>query len=76
MRKPDAVCPDEVRDEVLLPARGETAYWLCLGDEQVEILATGQCPEDVARQAFSMLSWKRLLARASDQRSAKERSDG
>lgn len=67
MRKPDAVCPEEVRDECLLPPRGETCYWLCLADEHVELLARGECPESVARQAFSMLSWKRLHARKQDQ---------
>jgi hypothetical protein len=45
-------------------------YWLCLPDEQVELLARGECSEIVARQAFSMLSWKRLGARAEAQRRA------
>lgn len=63
MKRAASVCPEEVRDEVLLPQRGDVRYWLCLGDEDVEILATGVCSEAVARQAYSMLSWKRLNSR-------------
>ncbi len=58
-RAAPAVCPDTVTNEVLLPPRGETQYWLMLGDEDVELLAQGICSEAVARQAFTMLSWKR-----------------
>lgn len=61
------VVPDLVRDEVLLPPRGETRYELVLSDELVELLASGQCPEQVSRQAFSMLRWKRDLYRVDAQ---------
>jgi hypothetical protein len=55
--------PDEVRNEVLMPADGAARYWLLLGDVQVEGLARGICPEDVSRQAYRMLEWKRRRAR-------------
>ena len=59
--------PDEVRSEVLLPAKGETVYWLSLPDEQIELLAMGFCSEIVAREAFAMLRWKRDLYKAEAQ---------
>lgn len=61
-------CPDLVRNEVLLPARGETRYELVLADEDVELLSRGECSEAVAQQAHDMLSWKRRGARAAAQR--------
>ena len=47
-------------------------YWLCLDDEAVELLARGECAEAVARQAHSLLAWKRLNARkqAQDRKAA------
>jgi hypothetical protein len=63
-----AVCPDIVQNEVLLPARGETVYWLALADEDVELLSRAECSEAVARQAWQMLAWKRLNARRGAQR--------
>lgn len=51
--------PETVRNEVLLPARGETRYELVLADEDVELLASGMCSERVAREAYVMLEWKR-----------------
>jgi hypothetical protein len=56
---PRPVCPEEVTNEVLLPARGETVYWLALADEDVELLSDGLCPERIATQAHVMLRWKR-----------------
>jgi hypothetical protein len=53
------VCPASVVDKTLAPERGETAYWLCLGDEDVELLSQGICPVRVAQQAVTMLGWKR-----------------
>lgn len=60
---PSTDIPDLVRNEVLLPARGETRYELVLADEDVELLSRGECSEAVAQQAHDMLSWKRLNAR-------------
>lgn len=61
-------CPEVVQNEVLLPARGETVYWLALADEEVELLSRGECSESVAQQAHDMLGWKRLNARAGAQK--------
>lgn len=58
-RSPDPAPPESVTNEVLMPREGEPRYWLMLGDDHVEALATGRCPEDVAKQAFLMLGWKR-----------------
>lgn len=51
--------PDTVRDETVTVPRGETGYWLLLDDAQVEQLATGVCPEEIARKCWEMLGWKR-----------------
>lgn len=66
-QRPVVDLPDTVRDEVLLPARGETIYELTLPDEEVELLARGFCSESVARRAFQMLEWKRRHARKAAQ---------
>lgn len=64
MRRPPApTCPECVRNEILLPQRGETRYELVLADEEVELLARGEVSESVAQQAHDMLGWKRLHAR-------------
>jgi hypothetical protein len=51
--------PDVVRDETATVPPGETGYWLLLDDNEVELMATGVCPKDVARKCWEMLGWKR-----------------
>lgn len=56
---PEPDVPDEVRDEAITVAPGETKYWLLLDDPFVELLAQGICPEDLAQRCHRMLDWKR-----------------
>ncbi len=51
--------PDLVKDETVTVPRGECTYRLDLDDDQVELMATGLCPAEVARKCWEMLSWKR-----------------
>lgn len=51
--------PDWVKDETVTVPRGETTYVLNLDDAQVELMATGVLPEDVARKCWEALGWKR-----------------
>ncbi len=63
--------PETVRNETATVAPGDVGYWLLLVDEEVELMAKGVCPADVAKRAWEMLGWKRehyrLEARASEQ---------
>ncbi len=61
MKKPSLgqPVPDTVRDETATVEAGETGYWLLLTDAEVELLATGLCPPEIARKAWEMLGWKR-----------------
>ncbi|HUC40860.1 MAG TPA: hypothetical protein VMR92_08515 [Gemmatimonadales bacterium] len=63
MTRHAAAVPDAVRDETVTVPKGETEYWLLLDDAEVELLATGLCPERVSRRAWEMLAWKREQAR-------------
>lgn len=71
-KRSDTRIPEEVMSEVLLPARGETVYWLVLADEDVELLSQGFCSERIAREAFAMLRWKRQIYRAVAERQNQE----
>lgn len=51
--------PDVVRDEAVIVPRGETEYRITLDDADVELLAQGICPEQVALRCYGMLDWKR-----------------
>lgn len=51
--------PDVVKDETATVSAGDTGYWLLMTDATVELLASGICPPEVARQCWEMLSWKR-----------------
>ena len=55
----DPKIPDKVKDEAIIVPRGETTYTIDLDDADVELLASGLCPENVARRCWEMLSWKR-----------------
>ena len=57
--------PAVVRDETITVPLGETAYWLLLADEEVELMARGICPADVSRRAWDSLDWKRRYERMS-----------
>ncbi len=51
--------PDLVKDETVTVPNGECIYRLDLDDDQVELMATGLCPAEVARKCWEMLGWKR-----------------
>ena len=55
----DPPIPDKVKDEAIIVPRGETTYTIDLDDADVELLASGLCPESVARRCWEMLGWKR-----------------
>ena len=56
-------CPDVVKDETVIVPKGECTYTLNLDDAQVELLASGVCPADVAAKCWEMFAWKREHAR-------------
>lgn len=58
-REAQLLIPDRVKDETVTVPRGETTYTFDLDDAQVELMATGVLPEDVARMAWEALKWKR-----------------
>lgn len=57
--KPEPVCPDQVRVELVTVPKGETGYWIEMDDAAVELLAQGICNKDVAFWAWQALQWKR-----------------
>lgn len=57
--KPEPVCPDMVRTELVTVPPGEVGYWIEFTDEQVELLAQGICSKEVAAFAWMSLAWKR-----------------
>lgn len=57
----DISLPEKVVDEagaVSVPL-GQTAYWLCLTDAEVELIVSGIVTEAVSRRAFALTHWKR-----------------
>jgi hypothetical protein len=59
MKHQKAVAVREVRNEVLLPARGDTIYNLYLGVDQIRLLAFGRVSEEVSAQCYAMLRAER-----------------
>jgi hypothetical protein len=56
-----AVAVREVRNEVLLPQRGDTIYTLALGVDEIRKLAFGRVSTAVAEECYKMLTCERVF---------------